>query len=78
MVLWNLLDGGPSHSGPLHGPFESMLAGIPGTNPCQQPLSAWQVSRCWLIWTFLVCDEFAEYSISVTKYSGMKLLSVFH
>jgi hypothetical protein len=24
MVFWNLLDGGPSHSGPLIGPFESL------------------------------------------------------
>jgi hypothetical protein len=23
MVFWNLLDGGPSHYGPLLGPFES-------------------------------------------------------
>jgi hypothetical protein len=46
MVLWNLLDGGPSHSGPIHGPSESMRGGTPGTNPCQQPPSAWQVSRC--------------------------------
>jgi hypothetical protein len=33
MVLWNLLDGGLSHNGPLLGPFESMRSGIPGTNP---------------------------------------------
>jgi hypothetical protein len=35
MVLWNLLDGGPSHSGPLIGPSKSMRAGTPGTNPHQ-------------------------------------------
>jgi hypothetical protein len=77
MVLWKLLDGGPSHSGPFLGPFESMRAGTPGTNPRPQPSSAWQVSRCWVIWIFLVCDKFAEYSILGTKYSGMKLLSAF-
>jgi hypothetical protein len=33
MVQWNLLDGGPSHDGPLLGPFESMRGGSPGTNP---------------------------------------------
>jgi hypothetical protein len=33
MVLWNLLDGGPSHSGPLLGPSEFMQGGTPGTNP---------------------------------------------
>jgi hypothetical protein len=31
------------------------------------PLSAWQVSSCWVIWIFLVRDEFVEYSISRTK-----------
>jgi hypothetical protein len=65
MVLWNLLDGGPSHSGPLLGPSKSMRAGTPGTNPRQQPLSAWQVCRCWVIWIFLVCVKFVEYSIHV-------------
>jgi hypothetical protein len=40
MVLWNLLDGGPSHSGPLLEPSESMQGGTLGTNPRQQPLSA--------------------------------------
>jgi hypothetical protein len=63
MVLWNLLDGGPGHSGPLLRPFESMRGDTLGTNTHQQPSSAWQVSRCWVIWIFLVCDEFAEYSI---------------
>jgi hypothetical protein len=46
MVLWNLPDGGPSHSGPLLGPSESLRGGTLSTNPHQQPLSAWQVSRC--------------------------------
>jgi hypothetical protein len=32
MVLWNLLDGGLSHNGPLLGPSESMRGGTPGTN----------------------------------------------
>jgi hypothetical protein len=41
VVLWNVLDGGPSHSGPLLGPSESMRGGTLGTNPRQQPLSAW-------------------------------------
>jgi hypothetical protein len=40
MIIWNLLYDGPSHSGPLLGPSESMLAGILGTNPRQQPPSA--------------------------------------
>jgi hypothetical protein len=35
------------------------------------------VSRCWVIWIFVVWDEFAKYSISETKYCGMKLLSAF-
>jgi hypothetical protein len=26
-------------------------------------LSAWEVSRSWVIWMFLVCDEFTEHSI---------------
>jgi hypothetical protein len=63
MVLWNLSDGEPSRSGPLLGPSESMQGGTPGTNPRQQPLNAWQVRRCWTIWIFLVCNEFAKYSI---------------
>jgi hypothetical protein len=71
MVLWNLLDGGPNHSGPLLGPFESMRGGTIGTNPHQQPPSPWQVNRCSVIWIFLVCDEFTKYSISGTKYSIM-------
>jgi hypothetical protein len=33
MVLWNLLDGGLTCSGPLLGPSESMRGGTPGTNP---------------------------------------------
>jgi hypothetical protein len=45
MVLGNLLDGGPSHNGPLLGPFKSMCGRTPGTNPIQRPPSAWQVSR---------------------------------
>jgi hypothetical protein len=36
MNLWNLLDGGSSHSGPLLGPFESMQGDTPGTNPCHR------------------------------------------
>jgi hypothetical protein len=63
MVIWNLLDSGLSHSGPLLRPSESMQDGTLGNNPHQQPLSVWQVSRCWVIWIFLVCDEFVEYSI---------------
>jgi hypothetical protein len=77
MVLWDLLDGGLSHSGPLLGPSKSTRGGTSGTNPQQQLLSAWHVSRCWVIWIFLVCDEFAEYTILKTKYSSMKLLSTF-
>jgi hypothetical protein len=49
MVLWNLPDGGPSYSRPLLGPSESIRGGTPGTNPHQQPPSAWQVSRYWVI-----------------------------
>jgi hypothetical protein len=37
MVFWNLLDGGPSHSGSLLGLSESMRGGTLGTNSCQQP-----------------------------------------
>jgi hypothetical protein len=40
MVLKSLQDGGPSHSGPLLRPSESMRGGTLGTNPRQQPLSA--------------------------------------
>jgi hypothetical protein len=54
-----------------------MQGGTPGTNARQQPPSAWQVSKCWVIWIFLVRDEFVKYSISGTKYSGIKLLSAF-
>jgi hypothetical protein len=63
MVLLNLLDDGPSCIGPLLGPSESMQGGTLGTNPRQQPSSAWQVSRCLVISIFLVCDEVVEYSI---------------
>jgi hypothetical protein len=35
MILWNLLDGGSSHSGPLLGPSESVRGGTPGTNTRQ-------------------------------------------
>jgi hypothetical protein len=61
MVLWNLQDDRPSHIGPILGLSESMRSGTSGTNPHQQPLSAWQVSRCWVIWIFLIRDEFVEY-----------------
>jgi hypothetical protein len=71
------MDGGPSHSGPLLGLSESLQDGTPGTNPRQQPPRAWQVTRCCVIWIFLVGYEFVEYSISSTKYFGMKLLSAF-
>jgi hypothetical protein len=77
MVLRNLLDSGPSRKGPLLGPSESLRGGTPVTNSRQQPPSAWQVSRCWVIWVFLVSDKFAEYIIYRIKYSGMKLLSTF-
>jgi hypothetical protein len=63
MVLCNLLDGGMSCSGPLLGPSESMRSGTSGTNLHQQPPSAWQLSRCWVIWIFHVHDEFVEYSV---------------
>jgi hypothetical protein len=33
MVFWKVLDGGPSHNGPLLRPFESLRGGTPGTNP---------------------------------------------
>jgi hypothetical protein len=61
MVLWNLLDGGLSCSSPLLGPSEFMRGGTPGTNSRQQPMSAWQLSKCWVIWIFFTCDKFAEY-----------------
>jgi hypothetical protein len=77
MVFWNLLDGGLTHNGPLLGPYKSLRGGTLGTHPHQQPLSAWQVSTCWVIWIFLVSDEFVKYLIFGTKYSGMKLFSDF-
>jgi hypothetical protein len=40
-----------------------MQDGTQGTNTRQQPSSAWQVSSCYVIWIFLVRDEFTEYSI---------------
>jgi hypothetical protein len=67
IVLYNLLDGGSSYSGPLPSPSESMRGGILGTNPSQQLLSTCQMSRCCVIWIFLVYNEFVEYSISGTK-----------
>jgi hypothetical protein len=63
MILWNHLDGGLSHTGPLLGPSESMRGGTRGTNHRQQPPSALEVSRCWVTWIFLVYDEFAEYIV---------------
>jgi hypothetical protein len=45
MVLWNLMDDGLSHSGPVLRPSESMRRGAPSTNPRQSHPSAWQVSR---------------------------------
>jgi hypothetical protein len=39
MVLYNLLDGGLSHSGPLLGPSESIRGGTPDTNPRQDQKS---------------------------------------
>jgi hypothetical protein len=41
----------------------TLRGGTPGTNSRHQPPSAWQMSRCWVIWIFLVSDEFTEYSI---------------
>jgi hypothetical protein len=41
MVLWNLLDGGPSCSGPLLGPSKSMRGGTSGTNPHQAVRPPW-------------------------------------
>jgi hypothetical protein len=57
--------------------FRVYTGGTLGTNPRRQPPSAYQVSRCWVIWIFLVRDEFAKHSISGTKYSVIKLLSDF-
>jgi hypothetical protein len=37
MILWNILEDGPSHNGPLLGPSESMRGGTLGLNPHQQP-----------------------------------------
>jgi hypothetical protein len=39
---------------------------LDGGMSCSGPLlgpSAWQLSRCWVIWIFHVHDEFVEYSI---------------
>jgi hypothetical protein len=63
MVLWILLDCGSRCSEPLLRPSESMRGDTPDINPRQQPPSASQVSRYWVIWIFFVCNEFAEYSI---------------
>jgi hypothetical protein len=60
------------------GPSESMCGGTLGTNPHQQPPSAWQVSRCWVIWIFLVFDEFAEYSIQKPSTLAQNRLVLFH
>jgi hypothetical protein len=35
MFFYNLLDGGPNHSGPLIGPSESLRGGTSGTHPHQ-------------------------------------------
>jgi hypothetical protein len=51
MMGWVILD-------TLIRPSESMQGGTLGTNPRQQPLSAWQVSRYWVIWIFMVRDKF--------------------
>jgi hypothetical protein len=34
MVLWNLLESGPSRNAPLLGPSVSLRGGTLGTNPC--------------------------------------------
>jgi hypothetical protein len=41
MILWNLLNGGRSRSGPLRGPSVSMRGGTLSINPRQQSPSAW-------------------------------------
>jgi hypothetical protein len=58
MVLWNFLDGGPSHNGPLVRPSKSMRGGTLGTNPRQQPLSAWKV----VIPGFYAKTEYSSYA----------------
>jgi hypothetical protein len=44
MVLWNLLNGGLSHSGPLLGPSESMRGGTPDTNPRHLDDPRWKLA----------------------------------
>jgi hypothetical protein len=41
MLIWNLLDGGPSRRRPLLRYFESMCDVTSGINPHQQPLCVW-------------------------------------
>jgi hypothetical protein len=45
MVLWNLLNAGPSHSGPLLVPYESMWVGTPGTKPCHDLTTSKRMNR---------------------------------
>jgi hypothetical protein len=45
MVLWNLLDGAPSHSRPLIEHSESMWAGTLGTIPYQEAQQQTQQSQ---------------------------------
>jgi hypothetical protein len=40
MIIWNVLDGELSHSGPLLGPSKFMWAGTSSTNP-RLPLVLW-------------------------------------
>jgi hypothetical protein len=52
MVLWNLQDGGPSHSGPLLGLSKSMRGGTLGTNPATESTWRW---RCRVDLNHLIC-----------------------
>jgi hypothetical protein len=50
MVLCYLLDGGPSHSGPLLGPSMSIRGGTPGTNSRQRVSLGGLVRQLCPIW----------------------------
>jgi hypothetical protein len=47
MILENLLDGGPSHSGSLLEPFESIRGGTLSTNPHQQLSTEFKNQVLW-------------------------------
>jgi hypothetical protein len=63
MVIWNLLDGGLSHSITLLGPSESMRGGTPGTNPCQRVSCTREKRHSFLSFFMFLCAN-----IHISKY----------